>query len=248
MRGMLCTGLMSVSLAALAQYPLINEVLPADQRTVTDPYGHHPDVIELYNRASVSVNLIGSVIVLGATSQRIMAPLVIPPHGFLVLYCDHHPERGADHLDLKLPRNGGTLLLIDPDHVTVRDVFTWPTLPADVSMGRIRDGAKDWGFFPSPTLGTSNNDALAVHRLLKQPAISVRDGTISCSTEDDATIRYTMDGSTPTTGSAEYTAPVEAAEAHVFNACAFAHDALPSHVTTRTLIDGTDALGISLTK
>ncbi len=248
MRGILYTSWMFAPLFAAAQHPLINEVLPADQHTITGAQGHHPDAIEIHNPGSAAMDLVGFTVALGGTSQRITASLPITSHGCRVLYCDGHPERGPDHLDLRLPRAGGTLLLIDADRVTVRDVFTWPAMPADVSIGRVRDGGKAWAFFPSPSLGSSNNGAQSSHRLLQPPIISLHDDTVTCIVEAGTSIHFTLNGSTPTIDSPLYVSPITIANARTFTARSFALDAVPSAIAVRALVpaDAGHAIALSM--
>ena len=138
MRAATCFLLLSVNIAVNAQSGLlINELQAANHSTVTDSVGRTPDWIELYNAGHARVDLVGMRIAIAGRQHVIDAPLAVAPKGHVMLSCDAHPERGSDHLGFTLPRNGGTALLIAADGTTIMDVFTWPALSSDVSMGRV---------------------------------------------------------------------------------------------------------------
>ncbi|MCC7501457.1 MAG: lamin tail domain-containing protein, partial [Flavobacteriales bacterium] len=136
--------------AGWGQGVLINELQPACQRSLSTPEGDHPDWVELIGTGPRTVDLNGHTLSLGARHHRFTSTLTLAPKQHLLLFFDGHPERGVTHVDLKLAREGGTLLLIAPDGGTVIDLYSWPSLPVDVSIGRLPDGARSWSFFPTP--------------------------------------------------------------------------------------------------
>ncbi len=223
-----------VELAASAQGPVINEVVPGGNGG--------PDWIEVYNPGSRPVDLLAYTLVTVGRAHRIDASLVLKPHDHLVLWCDRHPEEGPDHLDLKLPREGGSLLLIDPDRKTMRDFYSWKALGVGVSLGRLQDGGRDWGYFTEPTPGASNELAKGARRILSTPLPTIDQGAVSCVTEEGSTLRYTLDGRIPQPSSPEFAGPLILPPSSVITVRAFAEDAISSLPGTLTIpAEGTAA-------
>ncbi|MEO8733387.1 MAG: CotH kinase family protein [Flavobacteriales bacterium] len=227
MRAWTCILGIAICLCGQAQVR-INEV-HASRTPGSDGQGVNGDWIELYNAGNQAVDLEGTTLALGTVLQRIDTALTLPARSFFLLCCDRYPELGSDHLVFALPRNGGSLLLIAADRTTVLDVFHWPSLPAGVSIGRIADGGKAWGFFIDPTPGNSNATSASASRCLAIPQITEeRDGRFRISTPDRATIRYTTDNSEPVPDSPIYGSPVDVPQGKVLRARAFAANAVPS--------------------
>lgn len=232
----------SLALAALvasavqAQDVRINEVLCAHGT-------NGADWIELYNASPRTLDLQGYTIALNGAAHRITAALPLPAKGFRRLWCDRRPADGPDHLDLKLPRTGGTALLIAPDRTSVLDLFTWPPLPDEVSIGRMQDGQRAWGFFERPTPGASNGQAPAALCCLRAPEVHAENGRIVIIGPAGAEVRYTLDGSAPTPSSMRYDGSLTADTA-VLRARAFAAGAIPSGEAVHVPSDGRPGLAL----
>lgn len=221
MRGLLST--LSGGLAAgfcMAQHPVINEVVPGGTGT--------PDWIEVYNPGPRTVDLRGYAFVTVGRTHRIDTFLPLASHAHLVLWCDRHPEEGPEHMDLKLPREGGSVLLIDPDRSTLRDVYSWKALPPGISLGRLSDGAREWGYFIEPTPGTSNALSRGAMRLLDRPTPTLLENAVICDAVEGTTLRYTLDGRIPQASAAEFSGQLMPAAPAIITFRAFAEDALPS--------------------
>jgi hypothetical protein len=167
------------------------------------------------------------------------------------------------HTNFKLDRDGEPLTLTRPDGV-VADSFPPLYIPTDVSWGRQPDGVGEGVYFEHPTPGAANLTP-GSKELLGAPALDVPAGFYTnavtvglTSTNSGAEIRYTMDGSYPTTSSPLYKTPLrfesrrgtpndismvptaggwqpplgEVFKMNVLRARAFRTNALPSAITT----------------
>lgn len=215
---------------------MINELQGANRKTFVAADGSTPDWVELYNPTSSTIDLEGMRFAVVGRTHVIQGPLTIAPEAHRMIWFDGAPERGADHVGFRLPRKGGTLLLIAADGITVQDVFTYPAMSGDLSVGRLTDGnATAWSFFTEPTPGAPNRGMKPVHGRAAAPAIdtalasSVVAQRLPLIAEDGALIRYTTDGTEPTAAHGEvYSTPILVDHDLVVRARAFVEGHLPS--------------------
>ena len=225
---------------------LINEVLPGNQGVTTDSTGRTPDWIELYNPTSRAVDLIGWRVAMAGRQHVFTSSFKVAARSHDVLWCDGRSNEGADHIAFKLAREGGALLLIAPDGITIADVFSYPTIPGNVSIGRLPDGAKSWSFFTAPTPGSRNPSEQAIIReRCAAPVASHATGhyadplLVELNAGPGCTIRYTFDGSAPTTAhGSTYAAPLRIEANTPLRAQAFAVDKLASDPFCATYLIG----------
>jgi hypothetical protein len=232
---------------------VINELQAANRNTYIAPDGSTPDWIEIFNSGTEPVDLKGMrFAVVGR--QHIMESLVVVPGEHRLLWFDGHPELGAEHMGYSLPRKGGTLLLIAADGVTIQDVFTYPAMAGDLSVGRLRDGIRDWTFFTCATPGLPNDGTVIVQGRTRTPE---RDSVLSqfgeqellaLISEEDAIIRYTLDGTEPTeTHGNVYVEAITIDRDLVIRARGFLPNKLPSKEFCETyMLDGTAKEGITI--
>lgn len=230
---------------------MLNEALPGNQGITTDSVGRTPDWIELYNPTNRPVDLNGWRIAMAGRQHVFERSLVVSPKSHRMLWCDGRASDGADHIAFKLARDGGALLLIAPDGITIADVFSYPAIPADVSIGRYPDGAKTWSFFTEPTPGAVNRSVDgAVRGQCVAPVPDHPTGfypsafELSLGCEHDAMVRYTVDGSAPTREHGEdYAGPIAIEASATVRAIAWKEGQLMSPVMTATCIIGPVANG-----
>ncbi len=219
----------------------INEV-QCTRMPGTSGEGPDGDWVELYNAGSRTVDLGGHLLVAKGRTARVPPGLVIAPGAFRVLWCGK--QALADHIPLKLPRMGGSLLLIAPDGATVLDLFSWPLLPPGVSIGRAVDGERAWGFFQEPTPGGPNKRACTT--LWPPPQFKQTERGLVISGPDGAETCFTTDGTVPTPRSAHWTVPLALPAGTVVHARNMAAGAPPGPVAVFTagLPDSAWALAI----
>ncbi|MDY0110498.1 MAG: CotH kinase family protein, partial [Candidatus Krumholzibacteria bacterium] len=213
-----CIGLVCAAPApAAAQSPLINEFLGSNATTIADDDGDYSDWLELYNPGAATFDLTGCYL-----SDDAGNPLrwrfpggSVPPQGYLLVWAsgkDRQSPGGDLHTNFAISAGGEPLLLTAADGTTRLDETAPHALAADISYGRLPDGAAAWVEFAVPTPAASNSGGLLY---LAPPVFSQTPGfftnaiTLAVTAPDPgAVIRYTLDGSEPTPASAIYTEPL----------------------------------------
>lgn len=220
---------------AAQQGVLINELQAANRKTFVAADGSTPDWVELFNPTTAPVDLIGMRFAVVGRTHVIQGQLTIGAGEHRIIWFDGAPDRGPDHAGFTLPRKGGTLLLIAADGITVQDVFTYPAMAGDLSVGRLRDGSKAWSFFSEATPGKPNRGDIAVHGRTAIPMIDTAFAgsgeavLLPLIADEGATIRYTTDGTEPTLLNGHtYNGPLSIDRDLVVRARAFVEGHLPS--------------------
>ncbi|MDP6637593.1 MAG: lamin tail domain-containing protein, partial [Phycisphaerae bacterium] len=143
----------------------------------------------------------------------------------------------SSHIDKLL--TGSNVLAVHSlnTHSGSSDLLMLPEL-----LGYVSSGMTDYGFFASATPGSANaqsflgfvgDTAFSVDRGFYDTAFDVE---ISCDT-DGAVIRYTLDGSTPTSSTGTiYSVPINVSGTTTLRAAAFKNGYEPSNVDTQTYI------------
>jgi hypothetical protein len=223
---------------------VINEYSCAN-RAITDAYNNYEDWIELYNTSSSAVNLAGYYLSdqLDNPTKWQFPAVNIPANGRLVVVCSRR-----DGLFGGVPHTNFTLTQIEPEDIvfsapngTLIESVPIQTAQLNHSVGRITDGNSAWGVFENPSYGTPNNGAWTGYT--EKPTLSVAPGfytstqTVSMSVTDQSlTIRYTTNGSEPTTASTAYTGPITVSQTTVVRARAFSSNPQigPGFIETNT--------------
>ena len=142
----------------------INEFMASNGDTIHDEYGDFGDWIEIYNPTDKPVDIGGYYI-----SDQIDEPLkyqitdnqpektTIPPNDYILLWADTDTGKGPLHLDIKLSKDGESIILTSPDKETIIDQIEFEKQERDVSYGRKTDNINSWDFFLEPTPLAPNN-------------------------------------------------------------------------------------------
>ena len=244
---LLLSCLLAFSHLAKAQV-VINEYSAANRNTISNN-GSHPDWIELYNAGSAAVNLGGYHL-----SDRENNPdkwvfpegVSLAPGEHLLVFADGKDEYsgGAYHTNFKLTQTTGNdqVVLADPQGNILEVHYFAPPNLKDNSYGRVSDGSTEWGVFTTPTPGEANTTN-SYHHYSAKPEMSPQAGFYSGSvsvvlstTEPNAEIRYTTDGSEPNQNSTLYTGPITLTETTVLRARSISADGnvLDGHIETNT--------------
>ncbi len=244
----LITALLNVSPAAAAPSDLvISEFLASNDTGLADEDADFSDWIEVHNTGTTTVNMAG----LGLTDDaanptKWLFPAVsIAPNGYLVVFAsskDRTNPAGELHTNFKLSAGGEYLGLYAADGTTLIHHYSpeYPAQSPDQSYGINSVGVPRY-FFP-PTPGTANGIGQAplaaaatanVDRGFYSAPISVALST----TTPGAQIRYTTNGSAPTSNTgAVYSTPIPISTTTTLRAAVFASGFSPSRVSTFTYL------------
>jgi hypothetical protein len=123
---------------------VINELLADNQQGARDEAGEFEDWVEILNRGDAPLSLEGYFL-----SDRAdlpwaypLPPVLLPPGGRWLAFCDRAPQEGPNHAPFRLARSGETLVLARREALVDRVDFG--ALAADQSWGRTLDGAENW--------------------------------------------------------------------------------------------------------
>jgi len=187
---------------------------------------------------------------------------IIPAKGFLRVWADgydrnpgEHPTRPYPdqngnpiyfetqyhHLNFSLSRAGEAIGLFGADSVLIDSVI-YSLQYRDVSMGRKPDGSPDWYFFGEPTASDSNTtEGILSIEYTESPEVLLESGFYTAgqtvtitSSSPGSQIRYTLDGTKPSSSSLLYEMPLIIDETTVLRARVFENNKIPGHVITKT--------------
>lgn len=210
---------------------------------LADSYGEYEDWIEIYNPGSSPVNLSGWYLSDKATNltKWTIPSGTVNPGGFKLVFCSkRNTVNGSElHTNFSLSQTEGDWVILSDPTATVVDSFKIVHMTkAGHSVGRTTNGAATFSLFTTPTPGASNTGA--VNFYTSKPVFSLQAGfysgtqTVSITCPDaGATIRYTLDGSDPTSSSTAYSGPISISSTKVLRAAAFSLN-LPSFTETNT--------------
>ena len=129
---------------------VINELMPNNTGSITDPQGEHDDWIELHNRSGYEVNLSSMYLSDNANNPIKWAypeNTILSPHGYLIVWADEDSkDRPGLHANFKLSKGGEIVMLIDTDARgnQMLSSVEYVEQKKDVALGRFPDGIGDF--------------------------------------------------------------------------------------------------------
>lgn len=224
---------------------VINEMSNANLSTLITGNGDTEDWIELYNAGPAAVNLQNYALSDNPqSSEKWKFPsVVIQPNGFLVVLASGKNVTASGYIntDFKLSFDEQTIVLYDPSGNPIDNCTRTQRLQANHSFGRKTDGSSEWGYFNTPTPKTSNNAVMAYNGYESAPVFSVRGGffngaqSVTITGSSSAVVRYTLNGSKPTSFSNIASTPISFSKTTIVSAQAFSNaNLLPSDVVKNT--------------
>ncbi len=224
----------------------VNEIMVSNLDQFVDPSWNFGPWIELYNPTDADIQIRGYWVSddpAHPKKVRIPRSLNVPAKGFANLWFDHHDKYCITQLPLKLDADGGVFILSRPDGTPVARLDYPPCVPR-ASYARTANGAGEWQWSSTPTPNASNQGMTFCQQRLPAPEVSepsqIFTGTIwvRVTIPEDCTLRYTIDGRTPTltTGSTSSNGLFAVSENKVFRFALFRDGYLSSPVVTRTYL------------
>jgi autotransporter-associated beta strand protein len=231
---------------------VINEFMASNTDGIVDADGSTSDWIELYNGTASPISLAGCYLTNDAALPAkwafptTSAYVVQPGEHFLVFASGKNIEKPGNeyHTNFTLASSGGYVGLRKDNGsggYTLLSEFTYGPQSANRSFGKY-DTEQYTGFFITPTPRSVNvagyegiitDTSFDVNRGVKTAPFNL---TLTAS-EPTATIRYTIDGSTPSeTNGLTYTAPLNISATTVVRAAAFKPHWYPTNVDTHTYV------------
>lgn len=213
---------MSLALHARAETfasAYISEFMADNQRGLKDDGGDHSGWIEIYNASAVPINLNGWFLTDNPTNlTRWRFPgVVLLPDKYIVVFAsakDRTNDMAHLHTNFRLDARGSYLALVNPATNVISEFSPgYPKQSTDVSYGRVRGEPATRGYFQRATPGRPN--AISGPGFASSVSFSKRSGTftnsltleLSCGATG-AVIRYTLDGTLPTSNSLVYATPL----------------------------------------
>jgi hypothetical protein len=235
----------------LAAQVIINEVMQSNIDCTMDDLNEFPDSwVELYNMASSSTAMLSnySLGTLRDGSDAYQLPMRgLVSHGYVLVYCDK--EATGMHTSFRIDSGkGASVYLFGQEGEIVDSVFIEKKQPApNISYGRETSGSDVWGYQYTPTPSAENCGQICTE-ILGEPVFSEPGHVMTSSqtieltlslpegTPEGTEIRYTIDGSEPTTESQPYTSPIRFSSTRVIRAKLFCQGYLSPRSTTQSYI------------
>jgi len=214
---------------------VINEYSVSNLSTVVDNYGNYEDWIELYNGGTTVVDIGGYFLSDDPeepTKWQFPEGTTIQGHGFVRIWASGRNEVSGNHYhtNFKLSQTKD-----DPESIVISDSFgiTLDALQLEItqkghSRGRTTNGSTTWGIFTNPTPNATNNNATSYLRYSEKPQMTMTAGfyddpitVVIFTNEPESVIRYTTDGSEPTSSSPTYVNPISISTTTIVNARTF---------------------------
>ncbi len=205
----------------------VNEAMPSNKTVITDESGQYDDWIEIFNSGSSAIDLQSYYLSdnpSNLTKWEVSASVIIPPAGFRLFWADEDQSQGDTHTNFKLSATGETIYLSSPSGVLI-DSLQLPEMQDDFSFGRVTDGSSALSNFSSSSPNDTNDNGVS---RVSQVFFSIPGGVYSNAVSlslttgtSGATIRYTTNGSEPTSSSPIYTSAINISNVNTIRAKAF---------------------------
>lgn len=253
MKKLILTAIAAVGIIPCAGSQLIiNELMQSNVYCIMDDIKEFPDSwVELYNSGETDLNLKDYKLGLKDKASKAYAlpDRIIKAGEYALVYCDKTDEEEIEmHAPFRLDSGKGSLYLFDSDGNVVDGLPSLAKQPApNVAYGRAVDGGEEWGYMVCPTPGMANTGGIS-DVILPEPIFDIPGGvwnqrktlTVSLMLPEDAPegsiIRYTMNGSEPTSESDIYEEPISFRQGTVIRAKLFCDGCISIPATTQSYI------------
>ena len=212
---------------------VISEVMVANTKTYYAGAPGYCDWVELKNISDSDISLSGYYLSdsLKDLSKYALPDSVLAPGGTIIILCGADDDGSGVYNLASFSLNSSCEQLYLSRSEELVDYAALRDIPYECSFGRM-DGENGWFYFAKPSPGKAN--ANGARRVAAKPVNLTADGVfdgvegVTVELSGAGTVRYTLDGSTPTEKSPEYTKPITVSSTGVVKAVSFEDGALPS--------------------
>ncbi|MBR5963262.1 MAG: CotH kinase family protein [Bacteroidaceae bacterium] len=211
---------------------IINEVMQSNIDCIMDDLNEFPDSwVELYNNGDTTINLQDYKLGIKGDSPFQLPNYTIASHGLVVIFCDKSDDPIGLHTNFRLDSGKGAVYLFMGNKIVDQIALAKQPAP-NIAYGRVTDGSDDWGYQAIATPGLTNCGSVCTD-ILGKPIFSEKGrvmtsaGSISLTlslpeeSPEGTVIRYTTDGSEPTTSSTLYQSAINITSNKVIRAKLF---------------------------
>ena len=213
---------------SFAQDIFINEFVSSNDTIIEDSFGEFSDWIELYNAGSEVVNLKDFAISDKKDNLRrwVFPEVLIQPKGFILIFASGNDIRSGQelHTNFSISQWGEPLILTN-NKGRVIDSVDPIVLPPNHSYARLSDGNSKFSITSTPTPNASNNGYAGIYISHKSGFYRNEFDLILETSNPNAKIYYTTNGSLPTPHSNLYTKPITIAD---ISETAYSFSAIPT--------------------
>ena len=238
----------------------INEILAVNTTIAADPdFGEFSDFVELHNIAGIPVNIGGYTITDNPqqSDKWALPSMVLAPDQYLIIWTDGLDKRPGEtafvpfknematmtslHANFSLSGDGEYIGIFNNQGNLVDEIH-FGVQTSDVSFGISATNASQWLYFGEVSLGSINSlFGSALMESPGEPLFSLTEGFYSdpqtlliSTTEPDAEIRFTFDGSTPNASSPVYSTGVPINISLTIKARIYVEGKIPGKVVTKS--------------
>ena len=212
---------------------VISEVMVANTKTYYAGAPGYCDWVELKNISDSDISLSGYYLSdsLKDLSKYALPDSVLAPGATVTILCGADDDGSGVYNLASFSLNSSCEQLYLSRSEELVDYAALRDIPYECSFGRM-DGENGWFYFAKPSPGKAN--ANGARRVAAKPVNLTADGVfdgvegVTVELSGAGTVRYTLDGSTPTEKSPEYTKPITVSSTGVVKAVSFEDGALPS--------------------
>ncbi|MBR0227960.1 MAG: CotH kinase family protein [Clostridia bacterium] len=212
--------------------------------------GEAYDWVEIHNTGSKAVDLSGYYLSdskKNPTKWAFPAKTTVKAGAYILVYCTGEDmsagKNGVYYANFKISASGDKLILTEPDGVTQAAYLDIPAQYGNVSWG-LPEGGSEYLYFAEATPGKKNPQT-GYAAQTDAPVILTAGGfydgsvTVNVQAAQEATVRYTLDGSTPTAKSKQFPAEgLTFSKTAVLRVRAFASDQVPSPTVSASYFIG----------
>ena len=212
---------------------VISEVMVANTKTYYAGAPGYCDWVELKNISDSDISLSDYCLSdsLKDLSKYALPDSVLAPGGTVIILCGADDDGSGVYNLASFSLNSSCEQLYLSRGEELVDYAALRDIPYECSFGRM-DGENGWFYFSKPSPGKANTNG--ARRVAAKPVSLTADGVfdgvegVTVELSGAGTVRYTLDGSTPTEKSPEYTKPITVSSTGVVKAVCFEDGALPS--------------------